>query len=95
MSAPARVRALVHVDGTVQGVGFRPHAYRLATALSLSGEVRNDARGVAIDVEGDPLAVERFIERLRQEAPPLAVIEQLSVDRLAPAGARRIRDHPE
>jgi hydrogenase maturation protein HypF len=88
MSAPARTRALVHVDGTVQGVGFRPYAYRLATALSLSGDVRNDARGVAIDIEGDPLAVERFIERLGQEAPPLAVIEQLSVNRVAPAGAR-------
>ena len=42
-SAQTRVRALVHVDGTVQGVGFRPHAYRLATALALAGDVRNDA----------------------------------------------------
>jgi len=88
MSARGRARALVHVDGTVQGVGFRPHAYRLATSLALCGDVRNDARGVAIDVEGDPLAIERFIELLPRDAPPLAVIELLRVDHLAPAGAR-------
>ena len=87
-NAPPRVRALVHVGGTVQGVGFRPHAYRLATALSLTGDVRNDGGGVAIDVEGESQAVDRFIERLRGEAPPLAVLERLSVERLAPAGAR-------
>jgi hydrogenase maturation protein HypF len=85
---PELVRALVHVGGTVQGVGFRPHVYRLATALSLAGTARNDAGGVAIEIEGDELAVERFLERLRGEAPALAVIEQITVDRVAPTGAR-------
>jgi hydrogenase maturation protein HypF len=82
-----RVRALVHVEGTVQGVGFRPHVYRLATSLSLAGTARNDASGVAIDVEGEASAVELFLERLSGEAPPLAVIEQITVDHVAPAGA--------
>jgi hydrogenase maturation protein HypF len=50
--------------------------------------VRNDGGGVAIDVEGESQAVDRFIERLRGEAPPLAVIDRLSVERIAPAGAR-------
>jgi hydrogenase maturation protein HypF len=93
-SAPRLVRARVHVCGTVQGVGFRPHAYRLATSLSLAGDVRNDHRGVAIDVEGDPRSVERFIERLRAEAPPLAVIEEVTVDRVAPTGARGFAIRP-
>jgi hydrogenase maturation protein HypF len=99
MTAPTtapleRVRALVHIDGTVQGVGFRPHAYRLATALRLSGDVRNDPRGVAIDVEGDAIAIERFLERLRSEAPPLAVIERFTVDRVAPTGAHGFAIRP-
>ncbi len=51
-----RVRA--RVDGTVQGVGFRPFVYRLADELGLGGYVLNDERGVVIEVEGEPEAVE-------------------------------------
>ena len=72
-------RVRVRVEGVVQGVGFRPYVFRLATELGLSGFVRNDARGVLVEVEGDANALERFTERLPAEAPPLAAIEQVGV----------------
>jgi hydrogenase maturation protein HypF len=74
------------VQGTVQGVGFRPFVYRLARELGLSGYVLNDARGVLLEIEGEPRSVERFIARLHDEAPPLAVIERVSVEPLASTG---------
>ena len=83
-----RARLQVRVEGTVQGVGFRPHVYRLALDAGLDGHVLNDARGVEIDVEGDPAAIERFLEQVQAQAPPLARIEKLSRRALEPAGRR-------
>jgi hydrogenase maturation protein HypF len=80
-----RVRA--RVEGTVQGVGFRPHAYRLANELGCSGWVLNDERGVLLEVEGEPRSVDAFLARLASEAPPLARIEQLTPTELRPGGA--------
>ena len=71
-----RVRA--RVSGVVQGVGFRPYVHGLATELGLSGFVLNDSRGVVLEVEG--ASVERFLARLRDEAPPLASIEALTFE---------------
>src|SRR4051794_41951574 len=68
-----RIRA--RVEGTVQGVGFRPFVYRLAAELELAGFVRNDERGVLVEVEGGEGAVEGFLRRLAAEAPPLAAVE--------------------
>ena len=53
MAVLAGRRVRVRVEGVVQGVGFRPHVYRLARELGLAGWVRNDERGVVIEVEGD------------------------------------------
>ena len=58
-------RAFGRVEGTVQGVGFRPYVYRLAREEGLGGYVLNDERGVLLDVEGAADAVERFVARLR------------------------------
>jgi hydrogenase maturation protein HypF len=44
----------IEVQGTVQGVGFRPWIYRLARDLGLGGKVHNDARGVTIEAFGHP-----------------------------------------
>jgi hydrogenase maturation protein HypF len=84
VSASTRVRA--RVEGTVQGVGFRPFVYRLAGELDLAGWVLNDARGVLLEVEGPSAAVESFLERLRAEAPPLAAVERVTAEALAPTG---------
>jgi hydrogenase maturation protein HypF len=76
-----RVRQRLEVRGVVQGVGFRPFVYVTASALSLSGSVANNTGGVVIEVEGDSGAVGQFVVRLREQAPPLAVIESIrSVD---------------
>jgi hydrogenase maturation protein HypF len=81
-------RARVRVTGTVQGVGFRPYVYRLAGELSLGGFVLNDAHGVLIEVEGSAPVVDRFLERLPSEAPPLAVLEHVVSEEADPVGDR-------
>jgi hydrogenase maturation protein HypF len=68
-------RVRVRVEGVVQGVGFRPFVHRLAGELGLAGFVRNDERGVVIEAEGPPEAIEALLTRLPAEAPPLAAIE--------------------
>ena len=73
---PAARARRVRVEGTVQGVGFRPYVYRLAGELGLGGYVLNDARGVLIEVEGGAAAVAAFLARLAAEAPPLARVER-------------------
>ncbi|MEA2196028.1 MAG: hydrogenase maturation protein HypF [Solirubrobacteraceae bacterium] len=77
----------VRVEGTVQGVGFRPYVYRVAGRLGLDGFVLNDAHGVLVEVEGRPEVVEQFTEQLWAEAPPLAKIERVSVAPCEPTGA--------
>jgi hydrogenase maturation protein HypF len=71
-------RVQVKVEGTVQGVGFRPFIYRLAHALDLTGWVRNTRNGVLIEVEGDASAVETFLQRLRADAPASALVDAMS-----------------
>ena len=79
-------RQRIRVGGVVQGVGFRPYVHRLATELGLDGFVRNDERGVVIEVEGEPGAVAELLERLPAEAPPLASVDQIAADGV-PAGS--------
>jgi hydrogenase maturation protein HypF len=79
-------RARVRVEGIVQGVGFRPFVHALAGRLGLAGLVGNDAGGVFVEVEGTAETVERFLEALSAEAPPLAVIERVTATPLAPTG---------
>ncbi|MBL8566846.1 MAG: carbamoyltransferase HypF [Hyphomicrobiaceae bacterium] len=67
----------IRVTGNVQGVGFRPTVWRIATEEGLIGRVYNDAAGVVIEVAGARAAVERFCERLGREPPPLARIDAL------------------
>ncbi|WP_416984763.1 carbamoyltransferase HypF [Streptomyces sp. T028] len=71
------LRRRVVVRGVVQGVGFRPYVYGLATELALVGHVTNTPEGVVAEVEGSGAAVTRFCERLALQAPPLAVVESV------------------
>lgn len=75
------------VCGVVQGVGFRPWIWRLATGLGLDGWVENDSSGVTIQVEGDEAAVAAFERALRGSPPPRARIERIDVVALPPRGA--------
>ena len=79
-------REQVRVQGTVQGVGFRPYVFRLAGELGLAGFVLNDAHGVLIEVEGSDTAVERFLARLPAEAPPLASVDRVVAEARQPVG---------
>lgn len=65
------------VRGRVQGVGFRPAVWRLASECGLSGDVRNDAAGVLIRVAGADESIARFLDRLWRESPSLARIERI------------------
>jgi hydrogenase maturation protein HypF len=76
-----RTGCRVSVSGMVQGVGFRPFVYRLATRHRLGGWVRNTAGDVQILVEGDSRELDAFVCELRQEAPPLARIEAITLAR--------------
>jgi len=91
MTVGARQRLRVRVEGTVQGVGFRPFVYRVARELGLAGWGLNDSRGVLIEAEGEPAAVTALLERLRREAPPLAVVERVAEERLAATGEKGFR----
>lgn len=88
---PASSRVRARVEGVVQGVGFRPYVHRLAHEHALAGWVRNDRRGVVLEVEGDARELERFLARLAREAPPLAAIETVRAERLQPMGESRFR----
>ncbi len=82
-----RIRTAVRVTGIVQGVGFRPFVYSLATGLGLGGLVGNDTDGVFAEVEGPAAAVSEFLARLEQQAPPLARIERITTRTIRPNGS--------
>jgi hydrogenase maturation protein HypF len=77
-------RLRLDVTGVVQGVGFRPFVYRLASAENLHGSVCNTSDGVSIEIEGEPSALERFLKRLDCEIPPHASVHERRTSWLAP-----------
>jgi hydrogenase maturation protein HypF len=79
-------RLHLEVSGIVQGVGFRPFIYSLATELELVGWVRNSSQGVAIEVEGTRKALETFLQRIEQDKPPHAMLQTVDVDWLPALG---------
>jgi hydrogenase maturation protein HypF len=73
----------ITVTGLVQGVGFRPFVYRIAVACELTGWVYNTNENVRIEVSGTPENLSEFLTSLRNNAPPAAVIENISVKEIA------------
>ena len=65
----------IRVTGTVQGVGFRPTVWRLASECGVVGSVRNDANGVLIEAWGEDAALNALIERIEADRPPLSIID--------------------
>jgi hydrogenase maturation protein HypF len=82
-------RLFIKVTGTVQGVGFRPFVFGLASELGLKGFVANSSDGVTIDIEGEGAAA--FLERLKSEAPPLSSIHTVNVSPLPEEGYAEFR----
>ena len=78
------LRARIAIRGAVQGVGFRPFVYRLATDLGLAGWVLNSPHGVFIEVEGEKPTLDAFLLRLERERPPRASVHSLECSFLDP-----------
>lgn len=69
----------VEARGTVQGVGFRPWIFRIATMCSLQGRVWNHRQGVTIEVFGKRDHLEQFLEKVKHSAPPAASLDAIDV----------------
>jgi hydrogenase maturation protein HypF len=86
----------IHITGIVQGVGFRPFVYNLATGLGLTGWVRNTSAGVDIELEGQAPVLDEFVRRLRADAPPLAHLDEVDVTAHEPSGYQHFEiEHSE
>ena len=72
----------IHIEGTVQGVGFRPFIYQLATRLNLCGTVSNAAQGVEIVINATAVTLQSMIQSIKDELPPLATIDSLIVTKI-------------
>ena len=81
-----RTRLKLTVRGAVQGVGFRPFVFRLATGLGLAGWVNNSPQGVFIEAEGPRAELEKFLLRLETEKPPRSFIQSLEASWLDAVG---------
>ena len=81
----------IRVSGVVQGVGFRPFVYRLASEEDLAGFIGNDTEGVTIELEGHSACIQAFLARLTSETPPLARIDSVATRDLAPTGETGFR----
>ncbi len=89
MTVSSIERLRVTVQGAVQGVGFRPFVYRLATSLGLTGWVLNSSAGLSLEVEGPGTQLDSFLEQFDSNKPPAAVVLTMEVSRLSPVGFER------
>ncbi|WP_017302921.1 carbamoyltransferase HypF [Spirulina subsalsa] len=80
------IRLKLTIRGLVQGVGFRPFIYRLATELGVRGWVNNSAAGVFVEVEGREVQLKAFLRRLEEEKPGRSRIDELETVTLDPIG---------
>jgi len=72
------------IRGVVQGVGFRPTVYRVATSLGLNGSVRNDGPDVVIDADDG----NRLLNALYPELPALSMIDEVIIDDIEYSGSK-------
>ncbi len=80
------IRLHIAIRGAVQGVGFRPFVYRIATEMKLNGFVLNSSKGVFIEVEGEKSVLDKFLIRLESEKPNISVITSLEFSFLDTVG---------
>lgn len=88
MRAAVKGARRLHISGVVQGVGFRPFAYRLASTCGVTGWVLNGESGVEAHVEGEPDRVEEFVRRIRSDAPSAARVDVVETAAVAWEGFR-------
>ncbi len=92
-SKPATQRLRISLRGAVQGVGFRPFVYRLATEMSLTGWVLNSSAGLVVEVEGAPAELRRFEQRIESERPKASVVTVRESDWIPAQGSTRFEIH--
>jgi len=78
------VRLKIEISGIVQGVGFRPLIYRLATKQRLVGSVCNATNAVVIEAEGESTAIEAFLDELLAHPPKNARIDTIKKEPISP-----------
>jgi len=88
------IRLQLELEGRLQGVGFRPFAFRLARELSLAGWVRNSGRGVLLELQGPPPRVGEFSERLKRELPVPAFLRRFTERQMEIANEAEFRILP-
>jgi hydrogenase maturation protein HypF len=88
----ARLRIVIR--GAVQGVGFRPFIYRLASEMALKGWVSNSSQGVFIEVESSPETLRKFLRRVEEERPAIAFIQSLESSFADPLGFESFEIRP-
>jgi hydrogenase maturation protein HypF len=76
----------IHVRGVVQGVGFRPFIYRLARQHGIAGWVLNGEEGVEIHAEAREDKLRAFVDGIRTQAPPAAVVSEINIQPAALEG---------
>ena len=89
MMQPSHERLSAHVQGRVQGVGFRAFVYDAAESLGVTGSVRNSRDGgVRVEAEGSRDRLDRLLQALRQ-GPPAARVDRVTVEWSKPQGLTR------
>ena len=76
----------IHINGIVQGVGFRPMVYQLAKEMQLHGYVKNGSDGLHIFINADKNIATSFLERIKKEAPEQSVINYLYMQKVEDVG---------
>lgn len=79
----------ITIKGRVQGVGFRPFVFQMAKRYQIKGTVQNNMDGVHIHGEGEPYALTQFVQGLEKEAPRLARMDEVIVEKTAFLGYQR------
>lgn len=88
MSQGRAERFTAHVQGRVQGVGFRAFVISRARALGVAGSVRNlPDGGVWVEAEGERTRLDALIGELRA-GPPAARVDAVRIAWREPTGAR-------
>jgi hydrogenase maturation protein HypF len=90
----ALARVCLQIGGAVQGVGFRPFLFRLATDLSLRGWISNSPQGVCAELEGTPQAIQELLLRIEPERPVHSSIQSFESVHLDPAYFERLEIRP-
>jgi len=86
MNNQPKHRYRIRVKGIVQGVGFRPFVYRLASQFQLSGFVLNDVQGVFIEIEGTKSLLDEFFKELKKSPPQAAKLDEIVCEEMPPLG---------